>query len=222
MRQAMAQVRSFFLSTVDLWVALGLALGGVYFLGGHFTTVRFDRERIHVQVERGWIQVCGLYHYTNQSRLPAALTLRVPFPVDENHPAPQAFFLREVAEDGRSVGEITPTGRAGNVSFRLLFWPGEAKWVRLDYTQRTRNFTGRYLLTTTRAWRRPIGRAEFRLRLPSDFELVSSSYEVATAAGEGSWRTYSFSKTDFYPDRDWEFAWAERRGSSAGVERRLP
>ena len=67
-----------------------LAALTIYFLGGRFTTVRFDRERIDVEVEEGLIHVHGLYHYQSTSRLPTLLTLATPFPVDADHPAPEA------------------------------------------------------------------------------------------------------------------------------------
>ena len=205
--KALEATKRFFLRTADLWLAVGLTAAAVYFFSGYFTTVRFDRERIEIQVERGRIHVTGLYHYANASRLPAVLTLRSPFPTDPDHPQPEWFWLSEATEDGHDLAELPVTVRGDNVSFRLVFRPGEAKWVRLDYDQPARVANGRYLLVTTRAWRRPIGRGEYLLRLPRNTELVSSSYALKRAPRASGWNTYSFIETDFYPKQDWEFAW---------------
>lgn len=199
----------------DLWLAAVLTVAGIYFFSGRFTTVRFDRERIEVRVERGLIQVTGLYHYANRSRLPAVLTLGVPFPVDREHPPPATFSLSEATEQGRPLLEVFPILVGGDVRFRLFFGPGEAKWIRLDYSQPARAPQGRYLLTTTRAWRRPIASASFRLRLPHCSSLGSSNYALSDSPDSGRGTSYSFSQTNFYPDRDWEFTWKERPGCAA-------
>lgn len=199
----------------ELLLATIIAAAGVYFFSGYFTTVRFDQERIEVKVNRGRILVTGLYHYTNASILPAVLTLKVPFPVDENHPQPDWYGIFESTEDGRAGDEIFPAVRGSDVTIRLLFRPREARWVRLDYEQKARTPLGRYLLTTTQAWRRPIAHAEFLLRLPRDFDLVDSNYPVSPRTLEGPWKTYAFSKTEFFPATDWEFSWHEPSAEAA-------
>ena len=209
MRDALIAAQRFLLRNRDLGLALSLAVIAIYFFSGYFTPVRFDRERIEVRVERGLIHVTGLYHYRNSSRLPAVLTLAVPFPIDAAHPAPDSFSLCETTEDGRSLGEIAPNGWRDDVRFRLIFRPGEGKWIRLDYAQPTRVANGRYLLTTTQAWRRPIGRAEYLLHLPRNSPLVSSSYALTRLPAAGPWRTYCFSKMRFLPTEEWDFAWQE-------------
>ncbi len=202
-------VKRFFFGTADLWLAAGLTAAAVYFFSGAFTTVRFDRERIDVQVNRGRIHVTALYHYANASRLPAVLTLRNPFPTDSDHPRPDSFWLSEAAEDGQDLAELPVAVRGDDVSFRLFFHPGEAKWIRLDYDQPTRVANGRYLLVTTRAWRRPIGRGDYFLRLPLGVELASSNYPLKRAPEAGGHNIYHFARADFYPDQDWVFAWRD-------------
>lgn len=208
-------VREFSARNSELFLSAGLAALALYFFSGYFTPVRFDRERIEVRVTSGRIHVKGLYHYANASRLPAVLTLRVPFPVDAEHPQPEWFTLCHSGEDGRMGEEILPMVRGRDVSFRLIFRPQEAKWVRLDYLQPSRVNHGRYLLTTTKPWRRPIGRADYILRLQSDLALVSSNYQVSSVADTAGGSVFVFSKSDFFPDRDWEFAWSDSRAEAA-------
>jgi len=189
-----------------LW-ACALAAVVIYFLSGRFTMVRFDQERIDVDVEQGMIHVHGLYHYQNFSRLPSLLTLSTPFPVDADHPVPEALALAEAGEDGRVKRELTPRGREDEPRVRLLFAPREGKWILLDYWQPARVAEGRYILTTTRTWGRPITRASFRLRLPLGYELRDSNYPLTEVSGSPSFITYTFSRTNFYPDQDWKFSW---------------
>jgi hypothetical protein len=209
MRNLFDRARRFFVRTGDYWLAAILAAGAIFFFSGYFTTVRFDRERIEVELRTGRIYVRGLYHYTNSSALPAALTLQVPFPVDRHHPEPDWYALYESAADGRTLASLAPGVRGGEVYFRLLFGPRESKWIRLDYEQRAGTSDGRYLLTTTRAWRHPIGQADYVLHLAPDLELASSNYAVQPEPWPGKERGYAFSKTDFYPNQDWVFSWTE-------------
>jgi hypothetical protein len=206
----------------DICIAALLTGAAVYFFSGYFTTVRFDRERIEVQADRGRIQVRGLYHYTNASRLPSVLSLKVPFPVDPDHPQPDWFTLYKSGDDGRAGEEIVPVVRGKDVSFRLFFRPGEAKWIRLDYVQPSLVPRGRYLLTTTRPWGRPIGRADYMLRLPREFSLIFSNYSVNPTPAGGAWQAFAFSKTDFFPDQDWEFAWDDSRAEAAVIKGARP
>ncbi len=201
--------------TADLWLATSLTAAGVYFFSGYFTTVRFDSERIEILVERGQIHVTGLYHYANASRLPAVLTLKVPFPTDRDHPRPDSFWLSETTAEGLELDDLPLAIRGEDVSFRLIFRPGQTKWVRLDYDQPVRVTNGRYLLVTTRAWRRPIRRGEYLLRLPQNAELISSSYVLKRVPGATEWNTYSFVETDFYPDHDWIFAWSDLKSQAS-------
>jgi hypothetical protein len=197
-------------SSADLWLAGGLIAAAVYFFSGYFTTVRFERERIEVQVGRGAVRVSGLYEYRNRSWLPAVLTLGVPFPVDHAHPPP-AFVLLTEAVDGGEPALIPFTSRGGEVRFRLFFRPQEVKRVGLEYEQPARLPNGRYLLTTTRTWRRPIEDASFTLWLPRCFLLAGSNYPLTAVSAPGRRAAFSFSRTQFDPDRDWEFAWEERQ-----------
>jgi hypothetical protein len=192
----------------DLWSALLLTLAAVYFLGGFLTPVQFERERIQVRVEAARIHVTGQYLYRNTSFLPAVLTLAVPFPVDTKHPVPDGFALGEVDENGRWLTDVAAAVNGENVRFRLMFRPGEAKWVRLDYSQKAFASNGRYLLMTTRAWRRPIERAEFSLRLSPGLELRGSNFELERIQREGSASHYAFSRQQFWPHDDWRFTWS--------------
>jgi hypothetical protein len=209
--------KSFWARWSDVAGACVLAALAFYFLSGRFTKVRFDRERIDVEVEEGLIHVQGRYHYQNTSRLPALLTLATPFPVDQDHPAPEAFTLAEVDEGGRVVQELLLRGPKKAPGVRLAFLPLEAKWIQLDYWQATRRHEGRYLLTTTRAWGRPIAQAYFRLRLPTDCHLNASNYPVTEIPGAHRFTAFTFSRTNFFPDQDWRFSW--RLGQSAAARR---
>lgn len=202
------RLRNFTRCNSDLLLALALIGVAVYFGCGVFPRVRFDRERIEVWATPLQIQVIGLYHYCNPSRLPALLSLGLPFPVDAEHPRPTMYSIATATKDGRIVDYIRPTERRGDVRFRVPLLPHEEKWVRVDYVQGTSVPRGTYILVTTRKWRRPLDRGDYFLHLAPGLELASTNYWLdVTTAGEKN--TYSFEKTDFFPTEDWEFSWRE-------------
>jgi hypothetical protein len=194
-------------------LALAVAAAVTVILGGWFTPVRFDEEQIEIAVRPGELHVTGLYAYTNASPLPALLTLRVPFPIDARHPRPHGVAGAEAGESMSVWHPLTFDPRGEDLACRLLFAPGERKWVRLEYLQEAREPSGRYILTTTRAWGRALARADFRVSLTAGVELAWSSYELDRLPAPAGEQRFGFSRRGFMPDRDWIFGW---RPSIAG------
>jgi hypothetical protein len=217
MEQRLQAAKRLWTGWSDMSGACVLATAAICFLGSRFTPVRFDGERIDVEVTRQTIHVHGLYHYQNSSHLPALLTLATPFPVDPDHLTPDAIALAEVEESGRIVKSLELRGPQQAPSVRLLFRPREAKWIQLDYWQATRMASGRYLLSTTRDWGRPIAQAAFRLLLPEGYRLLSTNYPVSTAPAASRCQAFTFSRTNFYPTQDWQFSWRENRAAAGNI-----
>lgn len=172
-----------------------------------FSPARFDEERIEIWAFSGQVQVTGYYHYVNPSYLPASFSLSLPFPVDSMHPRPSSFSIRQVDRAGNSEKEIAVRIYHGDVVFRLGLLPKRDKWIRVDYVQGAGIDEARYILLTTRQWRRPLHRGQYILHLGAGLQLVSSNYPLAEEPS-GDLKRYTFSATDFLPSQDWEFQWA--------------
>ncbi len=211
-------MRNPLLRNSDLLLAMTLMLVAVYVGCDVFPSVRFDRERIEIWTAPQQIQVSGLYHYTNPSFLPAFLSLGLPFPLDGDHPRPSIYAIAEVMADGHVVEQVPPTMRGDKVSFRIFLMPRSDKWIRVDYLQGAGAPRGRYILTTTRQWHRPLERGDYILHIAPGTELSASNYPLSAAATSAT-NTYSFSKTDFYPSEDWVFAWRQAGVTSLAATR---
>jgi len=211
-------LRRFIRRNSDLSLALALIGVAVYAGCNVFPQVRFDRERIEVWVAPQQIQVSGLYRYRNPFAVPAFLSLVLPFPVDPEHPRPSMYSIATATKDGTIVDYLHPTERHGEVHFRVNLLPHEEKWLRVDYVQGTSVPRGTYILMTTRKWRHPLVRGDYFLHLAPGVELASTNYRFDVAL-VGDTNVYSFAKTDFYPNEDWEFSWREITPSApAGSE----
>ena len=191
----------------DLSIALAAAAAGVYLFGGWLTPVRFVAEEIEVKIDGQTIDVEGIYLYRNHAPWPALLTLGIPFPIDADHPAPFALALDEVDGTDRAIRRLTPAVRGEDVSLRLTFAAWQERRLRLRYSQLARTPRGRYLLTTTRAWRRPVEQAKLTLSLSPGHTLSASSYRLSPLGTQAGWERLGFERTLFWPDRDWDFSW---------------
>jgi hypothetical protein len=116
------------------------------------------------------------------------------------------------------VTRLTPTAAMlpvrmlmGRLTFDLRFGAGEEVQVTVQYRQRAPARDGRYLLTTTRPWRRPLEAAVYTLR-GEDVARVWSNYGLERAA-PGLW---TFERTQFMPPADWRFSWEVRDPQADG------
>ena len=192
-------------SARELCLAALVLAAAIFLFSGWFTPVRFERERIDVWAAPGQIQVVGLYHYRNSAAIPTLLTLGVPFPIDVEHPRPQTVLLEEVGPAAHPLRPIETRRVGDELRFRLFFHAHEGKRVRLMYVQAALSPRGTYILRTTRAWRRPLELGEYELHLSPRLRFDHSNYAVTASSAD----SYSFTRTDFYPDADWRFTWRE-------------
>lgn len=205
---------------VDCGLSFALLILAIYVGTDLFSPIRFDRERIDVWVSDGQLQVTGLYHYVNRFPLPVSFSLALPFPVDQHHPLPRMFSVSEVSAGGTLLRDIPARTYHHDTLFRLWFAPHQEKWVRVDYIQGAKEGNGRYILLTTRKWKHPLGSGEYVLHLGPGLELDSSNYLLHMADSERG-KVYAFHRSQFFPDRDWIFAWRRadslRASASEGI-----
>ncbi len=170
--------------------------------GGFFPKVRFTSERIHVRIDPNRLHVCGLYRYRND--LPFAVTqgLSCPAP-SEDGLGPVEFLLAERLDPtGRCHGILPVRVMNGTVLFEVTVPADSEVEVRVRYGQSHRGKLGRYILTTTAPWGRPLQRGRYELETDG-VSFVESNYPLEQECGQ-----WVFEKADFMPDRDWIFEFA--------------
>jgi hypothetical protein len=167
-------------------------------LAGLVPTVRFVRERIDVTLAPDEVRVHGVYVYRNPWPIPVVQGLAVPLPVDREHPMPTEVAVARLTPRSEPLATRTVLGALGT---ELHFGPFEEVQVSVRYRQHAPTREGRYLLTTTRPWHRPLEAATYTLATEG-VRLGRSSYPLEhTATGWG------FERRDFMPPEDWRFAW---------------
>lgn len=162
----------------------------------------FHKEIIRVDVGENEFKVEAEYFYRNLSGENVILKAFAPFPSDKNHLPPVDITLCEnnnipiLYEDGKN-----------QINFYLIFKPLENKSVTLCYKQHVRDSRGRYILTTTKSWKKPMYEAYYYLGTPENVRTLTSSYPLDLAC-RGERNIYSFKRKSFLPEKEWDFSWS--------------
>jgi hypothetical protein len=93
------------------------------------------------------------------------------------------------------------------VSFTMRFRPQAEDSFLAYYRQPLRGKQARYIVTTTRAWKKPIDRASFRVAVPKQLPNVKLSYRPDRTEKTDSTVVYTFTRRRFYPDTDVIVTW---------------
>ena len=169
--------------------------------------LRFDSEIIKLSVVGDSLEVDGTYLLACQSPFDRPIALFYPFPVDSLLGGARMI-------DGRARVGAKPweplrfqaiPGRDG-----VRWWvppsDGDTITVQGRYRQAIRERYARYIVTTTRAWDRPLRHARFEIRLPGGAEPVEFSFPfVPTSDSVGV--VFVWETDGFYPDRDITVRW---------------
>jgi hypothetical protein len=184
-------------------LALGgsLALTALAFMQVTAMPVTFLSETIRLSIEPGKIRVEGTYVFENRSPSPLAQRLYYPVPVDSAHVFPDDFLVRTRAD-------TLVFSRFGNgISFVVPLEGGGRTSVHVAYEQRCLANNACYILTSTAAWKRPLDRAEFEIRVAEGLELAWSAYEIEETVDERAARVHRFARTEFMPEKDLCVRW---------------
>ena len=172
------------------------------FLAGLLPIVRFVRERIDIVVYPEEVRVEGFYVYRNSWPFPVVQAFSIPLPVDAGHPMPTELTTTRLVPD---AGPVPLRNLLGREAFELSFRAHEEIQIIIRYRQYAPTRDARYLLATTRPWRRPLDHAVYTLTL-HDVRLAWSNYALRSDT-QG---ILGFERTGFMPQEDWQFQWEAR------------
>jgi hypothetical protein len=172
------------------------------FLAGLLPVVHFVRERIEIAIYPDEVQVEGFYVYQNPWPFPVVQAFSIPLPVDAGHPMPTELTATRLVPD---AGPVPLRNLLGRDAFELSFRAHEEVQIIIQYRQYAPTRDARYLLATTRPWRRPLDHAVYTLTL-HDVRLAWSNY-VLRSDTQG---ILGFERTGFMPQEDWQFQWEVR------------
>lgn len=169
------------------------------FLAGLLPIVRFTEEQIDIRVYPDYVVMQGIYVYQNPFPFPVVQGLSVPFPIDVDHPTPIQLSARQLAPKQKTLKTRYILGRH---RFNLLFNAYEQIQISVEYRQQAPKRNAKYLLSTTKPWRRPLRKGMYRL-FPQEVIITRSNYALES----GDYADFRFQRKNFMPQEDWYFSW---------------
>lgn len=181
--------------------ALGLALGMGALVAScsRAPSVHFAREEVAVRVRPGSVEVTANYHFKVRAAKPFSALVFYPFPLDEFHAWPDSIWT------GGLPYEFADSG----VTLKLNLPARDEESLRVYYRQPHRGNEARYIVMTTRKWRRPIDLARFTVTVPSEFDSVTLEYSPDSAVQSDSAVTYFITRRAFWPESDIVVRWRD-------------
>ncbi|MBD3392364.1 MAG: DUF4424 domain-containing protein [Chitinivibrionales bacterium] len=178
----------------------------------HAGPLSFDSEKIIVRlVALDTIEVSGTYVFSHSARKPRTYPVFYPFPVDSTMMYPCSVSVAQ----GDSAVEFTAHKRGNGIRIPAAFERGQAACtLTVFYRQHVESGKGRYILTTTSRWNKPLRHAAFEVQIPAGMLLTYMSYKCDSTVRTDSITTHHFQRKNFQPERDLDLSW--RRIPSSG------
>lgn len=172
----------------------------------HFFAVSFDSEWIRLAVVDDSLEVQGTYYLV--CRPEARVSLFYPFPEDSLMGGARMVSLHASTRGAPRRELDWEEGRAGAWGIRFHTPPCAGDTIVIDavYRQALRTNYARYIVTTTRSWRRPLSLARFEIRLPPGAIPIEFSYPFEPRM-DSIGPYYGFESRGFFPDRDVTVRW---------------
>jgi hypothetical protein len=147
-----------------------------------YGAVLFVKETIAVSIlAEDALQIRGTYWFGASDSSMSETRLYYPFPADTFSDYP--FFID--IRDASSSKAITFAKQEQGVSFSIAVKPADTASVIVLYRQKVRNREGRYILTTTGNWGRPLVDSRYSVSVPATLTLAYMSYECDSISRTG-------------------------------------
>lgn len=160
----------------------------------------FLKEKIRILVSRDEVVVNGTYYF--QSNLQTNVSFFYPFPLDSLHDYPYEISIEELDD-----GDVPFRGVNEGIVFNLSFDANETKVVLILYAQKIKTNNTRYILKTTKAWKKELKEAEFFINVPKSMENIKISYPPDEIHEKGNETIYIIKKENFMPEKDINISW---------------
>lgn len=167
-----------------------------------FGKAEFTGENVTITIAPPTAKVEGAYTFYNAGDEAEKLELNYPFPRGPGLGEPENISVRDA-----EGGDIPFSWKRHDVAFELTVPPQSEAVVSVAYEQRFDGCEYKYILTSTRDWQRPIGKAVFAVEVPPQLAPVEGSYELEEVPAREGVVRYELRRDDFYPDVDFVLHW---------------
>ena len=188
-----------------LYVSTLLVISG-FWLRVPGQSVQFASENLTVSVLYSCCTLDGVYSFVNQGPVAARWSISYPLLNTKELPFPDSISISDNSTHEQLRFEKTDDG----VLFSLEVQPKKTKRIRIRYWQQTPAHAFEYILTTTRAWGKPLELAEFHIVIPDSLRLISCSPPFDATGRKDQQTVYHIKKKRFMPASNLVITWKRR------------
>jgi len=167
----------------------------------------FYKERIEIKINTNHCIVKGIYHFKNSGSLPVIRTIFYPFSDNYNITMADSIRVYDLSQDK----PLSFTRNNKNIFFELKIPPDTNRIIEVTFSQNTPDMIMEYILLTTKQWKRPLEKAEYVIKLNSNFILKKLSIDYDYKSVSKDFNIYYITKTDFMPEQNLLVKWENRK-----------
>ncbi len=168
-------------------------------------TLQFSSEAIEITISDGYAVVNGDYTFNNISENEINRTLFYPFPVSQSYPFPDSIFISD-----KNNKKIPFIKSSSGIYFSINIPSDSETAIKISYYQKLNSDEMKYILTSTQKWKHPLQKAEYKILLPKEFNLINLSLKPDKENSDLINNIYIINKQNFMPERDLIITWARR------------
>lgn len=178
----------------------------IYTIAGYCQLPQFVKEKIEITVENNSCLIEGDYYFRNKHSIPIKRSLFYPFPIDSTMLYPDSINVFDVQNNKNISFFRAKTG----IYFSIVIPPGKTVLYKVSYRQKTTNNKIEYILTSTQKWGEALKKADFIIKLCSNFELKYCSYKYDDKQKIKNHIIYKIHKENFMPKKNLIIEWVGR------------
>jgi hypothetical protein len=162
--------------------------------------IQFYQEKLDFEITDSVFTVEGTYYFRNTTNDTIRQFMLYPFP--ENSELGEVISVKGNAVYPNKSLEVIKGFNQKAAHFRLVIFPKDSAITHIVYKQKITNQKAEYILTSTKAWNRPLEKADFSLKIPMDSRIDSLSYNADSLCCSKEYLMYKWQFEDFMPDRN--------------------
>ncbi|MCF7793159.1 MAG: hypothetical protein K9N09_11410 [Candidatus Cloacimonetes bacterium] len=167
----------------------------------------FQSEEIGITLlPNGFVEVDGKYKFTRPDDSVKHFKITYPFPKSKDFGNVQ---IKKMMVNGAEIENVSQhLNNPKQVTLELFFEGKDELEFEIVFLQKPPRNSYKYILETTKSWKKPLESCKINLHLPEGFAVAHCNYNLISLENEeGRGKEYQLTAFNFYPEEDLKFSW---------------
>ncbi|MCD4696641.1 MAG: hypothetical protein K8S16_10425 [Bacteroidales bacterium] len=169
--------------------------------------LQFFKEKLDFTITNTEFTVDGIYFFRNNTQDTIRQYLLYPFTQNPELGEVTSIKGNSIYPEMKNPVIVNFDQKAAR--FKLLVYPNDTAVVRIIYKQAITNNKAEYILTSTKAWNRPLEQADFTLKIPIKVKIEELSYDADSLLIKHDHLLYKWYFKDFMPPKNFFVSFSE-------------